>query len=214
MAVTDLPEPDSPTIENTSPRCTSKVTPSTARTTPSSVVNLAWRSRTESSSSREPGVERRHFSFGSSASRRPSPTNTKARTVRKMAMPGKNSRCGAVGEDALALGHHQAPRRGGVLRARPRGTTAPPRTRITRADGDGAVDDDRLEGVGEDVAEHDPPLRVAERRGRLHVLELLQGQEARSHDAADAEPAGEAEHEDHRVLARPRTEAMATASTM
>ena len=32
IAVTDLPEPDSPTMANTSPRWTSKDTPSTART--------------------------------------------------------------------------------------------------------------------------------------------------------------------------------------
>src|SRR5690606_37354 len=32
-----------------------------------------------------------HLSLGSSASRRPSPTKTKASTVRKMAMPGKKS---------------------------------------------------------------------------------------------------------------------------
>ena len=38
MAVTDLPEPDSPTMANTSPRATSNDTPSTARTKPSSVV--------------------------------------------------------------------------------------------------------------------------------------------------------------------------------
>ena len=32
IAVTDLPEPDSPTMENTSPRWMSNDTPSTART--------------------------------------------------------------------------------------------------------------------------------------------------------------------------------------
>ena len=51
MAVTDLPEPDSPTIANTSPRLTSNDTPSTAWTTPSSVLKPARRSRTESRTS-------------------------------------------------------------------------------------------------------------------------------------------------------------------
>ena len=37
MAVTDLPEPDSPTIASTSPRLMSNDTPSTAWTKPSSV---------------------------------------------------------------------------------------------------------------------------------------------------------------------------------
>jgi hypothetical protein len=38
-AVTDLPEPDSPTIATTSPRFTLKLTPSTARTVPRDVAN-------------------------------------------------------------------------------------------------------------------------------------------------------------------------------
>ncbi len=38
-AVTDLPEPDSPTIATTSPRLTLKLTPSTARTVPRDVEN-------------------------------------------------------------------------------------------------------------------------------------------------------------------------------
>ena len=38
-AVTLLPEPDSPTMPSVSPAATVKLTPSTARTTPSSVKN-------------------------------------------------------------------------------------------------------------------------------------------------------------------------------
>ena len=40
MLATLLPEPDSPTIPSVSPRSTSKETPSTALTTPSSVVEV------------------------------------------------------------------------------------------------------------------------------------------------------------------------------
>src|SRR3954471_2584546 len=47
--VTDFPEPDSPTIPSVLPRATSKESPSTARTMPSSVLKLTCRSRTESS---------------------------------------------------------------------------------------------------------------------------------------------------------------------
>ena len=39
ITVTDLPEPDSPTMATTSPRSSVNETPSTARTTPSSVWN-------------------------------------------------------------------------------------------------------------------------------------------------------------------------------
>ncbi len=45
-AVTDLPQPDSPTMPRVSPRASSNDTPSTARTTPSSVLNCVCRSRT------------------------------------------------------------------------------------------------------------------------------------------------------------------------
>ena len=46
IAVTDLPEPDSPTTASTSPAARSNDTPSTACTTPSSVANETVRSST------------------------------------------------------------------------------------------------------------------------------------------------------------------------
>src|SRR6516225_10999099 len=49
--VTLLPQPDSPTIPTTWPGRTSKLTPSTARTVPSSSSKTTLRSRTESSGS-------------------------------------------------------------------------------------------------------------------------------------------------------------------
>ena len=51
------------------------------------------------------------------------------------------------------------------------------------------------------------------RRG-LDELLLLERQEARPHDAGDAQPTGEAEHEDDRVLAAAEDVAIATARTM
>ena len=48
-AVTDLPDPDSPTMATTSPRSTVKLTPSTARTMPRAVANWVCRSSTSSS---------------------------------------------------------------------------------------------------------------------------------------------------------------------
>src|SRR6266480_2706573 len=45
--VTDLPDPDSPTMPSVWPRSTSKVSPSTALTTPSPVGKCTRRSRTE-----------------------------------------------------------------------------------------------------------------------------------------------------------------------
>ena len=46
MLVTDLPEPDSPTMPRVWPRSTWKESPSTDFTTPSSVVKCTCRSRT------------------------------------------------------------------------------------------------------------------------------------------------------------------------
>src|SRR5947209_446489 len=48
IAVTDFPDPDSPTMAMTSPRSSVNVTPSTARTTPSSVTNDTCSSFTSS----------------------------------------------------------------------------------------------------------------------------------------------------------------------
>jgi len=48
IIVTLLPEPDSPTIPSTSPWPSVNETPSTARTTPSSVLKETLRSRTSS----------------------------------------------------------------------------------------------------------------------------------------------------------------------
>ncbi len=51
IIVTLLPEPDSPTMPSVSPSETVNDTPSTARTTPSSVRKLTLRLRTSSSGS-------------------------------------------------------------------------------------------------------------------------------------------------------------------
>src|SRR3954466_1185548 len=51
IAVTLLPEPDSPTMPSTSPRSSVKLTPSTAWTMPSSVAKLTFRSLTSRSRS-------------------------------------------------------------------------------------------------------------------------------------------------------------------
>src|SRR5918992_1831350 len=55
--VTDLPQPDSPTMPSISPTSTSKETPSTARTSPARVLKYVWRSRTSSSSISAPPLE-------------------------------------------------------------------------------------------------------------------------------------------------------------
>ena len=57
--VTLFPEPDSPTMPSVSPFSTEKLTPETAFTTPSSVLNLVWRSLTSSMDIRTAGFSDR-----------------------------------------------------------------------------------------------------------------------------------------------------------
>ena len=45
-----------------------------------------------------------------------------------------------------------------------------------------ADDDDRAEGVGQDVAEDDPPVADADRHGRLDELALADRQEQDAHE--------------------------------
>ena len=121
MADTDLPEPDSPTMPSVSPGLTDQLTPSTARTTPLSVWKCTRRSSTDSngsafvagaagggstlvrsasavSSPSHAGWRSwpAYRSFGSRASRRPSPTKTKASTVKTTAAPGSSDSHGWV----------------------------------------------------------------------------------------------------------------------
>ena len=82
--VTDLPEPDSPTMPSVSPRLTSNDTPSTAFTTrPSSakyVRKFAHRQKAQL-----------FLICGSRASRSPSPRKLSEKSVMAMVMPGQSS---------------------------------------------------------------------------------------------------------------------------
>src|SRR6266536_4939189 len=59
-AVTDLPQPDSPTMPRVSPAASSNDTPSTACTTPSRVKNCVLRSLTSRSSGKNPPLPYPH----------------------------------------------------------------------------------------------------------------------------------------------------------
>ena len=105
-AVVVLPAPVSPTKPRVSPRPSRRFRPSTACTVPLSVTYWIVRSRTSSRrsvlfsflsifglsiDSVPPLRPRQRFSFGSSASRRPSPRKLKARMVTEIAAAGKKS---------------------------------------------------------------------------------------------------------------------------
>ena len=86
--VTDFPQPDSPTIASVLPASTPRLTPRTAWTTPPCVAN----------STRRPSIsEQPHstdLSRGSSASRSPSPSRLKARTITLITAAGAMNSCG------------------------------------------------------------------------------------------------------------------------
>ena len=100
-AVTLLPEPDSPTMPTTSPASTEKLTSSTACSAAPGAPNSTVR-RSTSSNAGDVAVLI-VFSFGSSASRRPSPVRLKASTVIRIARPGSVTTHHALWMNSSAL---------------------------------------------------------------------------------------------------------------
>ena len=90
-AVTDFPQPDSPTIPRVSPRFIVKFTSSTGVTVPNWVLKLISRLLTSSIFSfiNQHSLQLSLVNFGSRASLRPSPRKFTLRTARKIINPGK-----------------------------------------------------------------------------------------------------------------------------
>ena len=95
LLVTDFPEPDSPTMASVSPCFKSKFTPRTACTRPAYVLKFIFKFLTSKMVS---AIFHTSYlrSFGSSASRKPSPTALNAKIVNEMKIAGKIKRQGAV----------------------------------------------------------------------------------------------------------------------
>ena len=90
-AVTDLPQPDSPTIPSVLPFSSEQLTPSTARTVPSRVKKCVRRSLTSRSA-----IVYVSRVLGSSASRRPSAMKFAQRTSVAIATDGTMISIGCV----------------------------------------------------------------------------------------------------------------------
>ena len=86
---TDLPEPDSPTIPRVFPGSKLKLIPFTACTSPLSVLKVVCRSLTSKIYLLSILRSSYLLSFGSKASRKPSPRRFNARTIRQMVNAGK-----------------------------------------------------------------------------------------------------------------------------
>src|SRR5574340_818634 len=193
-AVTDFPEPDSPTMASVWPASREKLTPSTALTTPSRVKNWVFRLFTSRSaiSVFHPHIER---------------------IAQAVAHQNEGEHCGQDGETGpqrqpgrrdhqrLGLRQHEAPRRGRRLHAH-----AEVRKRRLgddrAADAHGAVHDDRSDRVRQDVPHHYPQVRRAHRARGIHVLVLLHGQDRAAEHARDRRPAEDADSDEHVLIAR------------
>ena len=90
-AVTDFPEPDSPTMPSTFRRSRLKDTPLTAFTSPAGVKKEVCKSRTCNNSAIF-SASCQFRSFGSNASRSPSPKRFRDSTIREITTAGITSR--------------------------------------------------------------------------------------------------------------------------
>ena len=147
----------------------SKLTPSTARTTPASVKNQVRRSLDLARQSAQ-----RRRACGSSQSRMPSPTKLKPITTVRIARPGKG-RDPPLLHQLAPFRHHRAP-----FRRRRHHAEAEERQAGEHQDGVAEVErdqhDQRPDGVGHDLAEQDvrraeadrpaPPRRIPASAGR------------------------------------------------
>ena len=102
LAMVVLPAPVSPTRPRVSPRFREKLTPLTAWTMSPSEVYSTTRSLTSMNFCSAMLLPPYFLSFGSMASRRPSPKRLIARTTMAIIMPGKIIICGATPMASLA----------------------------------------------------------------------------------------------------------------
>ncbi len=93
-AVTDFPEPDSPTTQTISPGATANETFSTAFRRSAPVGQADGEALHVEHRLGVDGHHTRRASFGSSRSRKPSPSTLTASTVNARQMPGKKMLCG------------------------------------------------------------------------------------------------------------------------
>ena len=194
MAVTDLPDPDSPTIPKISPGRTSNETPSTARTAPASVLNVVLRLRTERMAavtrSPEPGVE---------GVAQPVPDEHEGHDGQENGCGREEQQVGGGEQEAPSLGDHEPPRRRRLGHACAKEGESS-LGQHGGSDEDRAVDDDGLDGVGQDVADDQAPVLTADGARRFDVVRLSRLEHRGAEQACDRHPPEETEDDDHTVL--------------
>ena len=191
-AVTDFPEPDSPTMPSTSPGSSVKSTPRTAWTTPSLVgKSTSRRSICRAGSAIRP---RTRLFLGSKASRRPSPIRKmdRIRTMRKAT--GKTKSHHSVVAESWPWSTSRPNETAGGWTPSPRKDSVDSKD-DAQGDRQRGVDDDGADGVGQHVLDDDAPVGRAERPGRLDEVTLAQRQEVRPHEPGDVGPRQDADDE-------------------
>src|SRR5438552_697278 len=188
--VTLLPQPLSPTSPSTSPRSIEKLTPSTARSTPSPVSKWVWRPSTESSgamSEPEPGVE---------GVAQPVAEEIDGEDGQHDREPRKGREPPRRGDVVPSVGEHPAPGGRGRLDAQPqegqRRLVDDHERQLERGH-----DDDRGEGVRQHVAEEQAHRPVAAGTGAADELPLPDRQHVGAHDAGELHPSRHGHHQDH-----------------
>src|SRR5262245_25848575 len=187
--VTLLPQPDSPTRPSISPRSIEKLMPSTARTAPALVSNCVRRPSTASNATAldlEPRIER---------VAQPVTEQVDGEHGQHDREAGKRRQPPRRRHVVAAVGQHPSPRRRGRLDAEPE-----KRERGLVDDHEGELerghDDDRCERIRQHVMQQQPQRSVAPRARAGHELALAQGQDVRTHDTSELNPARGAHDQD------------------
>ena len=200
-AVTDLPQPDSPTMPSVSPRASSNDTPSTARTTPSSVSNWVCRSRTSRiaftaavTSSRQPRVEPVAQPVAQKVHRQHGDGEERAGNQDG---PGRDLEEGAaLGDDVAPARHFR--RHAGAQEAQAR------LDQHGRGADIGRLHDQRRQRVGQHVAQQQLGVPGAAGDGAFDVGLGADGEHDGAHHAHDPRHLGNDDGHDHDAEAGPR----------
>src|SRR6266516_633770 len=176
-AVTDLPQPDSPTMPSVSPALSSNETPSTALTMPSLVEKTVCRSRTSSSGcvTAGLGLQSRVESIPDGVAE-----DVRGQDGEKDREPWKSNQEPGAEEVALGVRQHVAPARCRRLDAEAEEVQG----RLDEddlADAEAGGDDQHREDVGQQVANHQARVPGADRPRGEDEIALLH----RQHLAAD-----------------------------
>src|SRR6202162_1784261 len=190
MAVTDLPQPDSPTMASVSPSPTWKETPSTARLIPSGVRKWVCKFWTSSNAILQAfshaGIERITQAVADQVDGEHGDRQERGR---------KEHDVGLYLPQRPALGHDVAPGRNGGRRA-----GADERENGFHDHGAGTdiggLNQHRRQRVGQDVAEDDYRRSASGSDGSIHIGLLAQRQNDPAHETRNARDFGDGDGQD------------------